>query len=368
LIGALRATLKMIMNQVIRNGLFHGLRYVGMLPMLRNLLSARAVIIMLHEVQMDHQAELRTGTSVALLRFSLEWLRREGWEVITLDECVRKLSAESETRRYVILTFDDGYRDLVSTALPILEEFNAPFMTNVPTGALTRTLPSWWLGVRELLRTKDSFSIDCMDRWFSCGDYHGKLEALTDIARWIHQDYRRVTALLPELDKAGISLTALNDAYFLSERELKALSRHPLASVGGHTTSHPALATLDDAGALREIVENRKFLEDLIERPVRHFAYPYGTTTSFGPRDQRLIRELGFDSAVSALKDNLGSHLPSRFSLPRIAIGGRFGTAVSFEATMRAIELIAWPSRARTARGNRGWLSKSRAETVVNMD
>ena len=51
--------------------------------------------------------------------------------------------------------------------------------------------------------------------------------------------------LAPTFKQNGISLADLNDEYFLDERELRTLARHPLASIGGHTTSHQALSTLD---------------------------------------------------------------------------------------------------------------------------
>jgi peptidoglycan/xylan/chitin deacetylase (PgdA/CDA1 family) len=52
------------------------------------------------------------------------------------------------SHRYAVLTFDDGYRDNVSMALPILERHNAPFLIYVPTGGPARTLQAWWLGLR----------------------------------------------------------------------------------------------------------------------------------------------------------------------------------------------------------------------------
>jgi peptidoglycan/xylan/chitin deacetylase (PgdA/CDA1 family) len=339
------------MIHLLRDGTYRVLHSVGLVPALSNLFSGNAVVVMLHEIQISHRAELMTGTPVDLFEDSLAWLRRHGWEFVTLDECLRRLAEGKPQRRCVVLTFDDGYRDLASTALPILEKYNAPFMMYVPTGALVRTLPSWWLGVRQLVRSRDKVVIDAMGRLFRCPDYKSKLTALSQMNQWVHQDYRRAAAFLPQLEKAGISLAALNDVYFLSEREFKALAQHRLASVGGHSVSHPALVTLNDSEARREITENRKHLEHLTGRPVQHFAYPYGRAASFGPRDEQIISELGFDSAASGIKYHLDCSVPNRFALPRISMGGRFGTKASFEASMRGIEpaIVAHAALARFA-------------------
>lgn len=318
-----------------------------MTPMLRRFLSGDAIIFMLHEIQANPEAELMTGTSVSLFEGSLGWLRRHGWDFATLDDCMTRLASGKPMRPCAVITFDDAYRDLVGVAVPILERFDAPLTVYVPTASLTRTLSSWWLGLRVLLSKNDRVAIDSMGRQFRCADRTGKLKALSAVSAWIHQDYRRAAALVRDLQKAGISLEALNDAYFLGEPEFKALARHPLVSVGGHTVSHPALATLDYNGARREIADNRKYLEELVEQPVRHFAYPYGTATSFGPRDEQIVSELGFDTAVSARKDCVGSSISNRFSLPRVPIGGRFGKTPSLEAGIRGIQLFAQRLRSR---------------------
>ena len=79
----------------------------------------------------------------------------------------------------------------------------------------------------------------------------------------MHQDYHRAAALATTFENAGISMSALNDRYFLDARALQSLARHPLASIGGHTTSHQALATLDAASARTELADNRNYLENL---------------------------------------------------------------------------------------------------------
>src|SRR5207248_783644 len=153
----------------------------------------------------------------------------EGWTIVSLEECLEQLIRNDQSRRYAVLTFDDGYRDNVSVALPILERNNAPFMVYVPTGALTRTLHSWWLGVRELIRSRDDVTIDAMGTRFRCPDLRSKRFALRKVDQWVHQDYKRAAALAATFNKAGISISTLNDQYFLDERALQGLARHPLA-------------------------------------------------------------------------------------------------------------------------------------------
>lgn len=325
------------MNRTVKNCLFFGASRVGELLSSRARFAARAAIISFHEIQRDHQSELMTGISVSLFEYSLNWLKQEEWSFVSLDECLDRLARNDRSGRYAVLTFDDGYRDNATVALPILERHNAPFMMYVPTGALTRSMQSWWLGLRKLFLSKERIAIDAFGRQFHCPDLRSKESALTEVTRWIHQDYRRGAMLAPTFKQNGISLAALNDTYFLNEHELGVLARHPLASIGGHTTSHAALATLDESSARAELADNRAYLEALLQLPVRHVAYPYGTLSSFGPREEHLASEVGFRAAVTTRQGRLYDGKMNCFSLPRIGFDSRSGFKTRMSGIVEAV-------------------------------
>jgi peptidoglycan/xylan/chitin deacetylase (PgdA/CDA1 family) len=286
------------------------------------LFAERAVILGFHEIHQDCRSELMTGTSIQLLEYAIKWMRQHRWHIVKLDHCLDQLTNGDQERRYAVLTFDDGFRDNVSVALPILERFNAPFTMYIPTSALTRTMQSWWLALRELFRSRDRVTIDALGMRIECPDLRSKISGLEEVTRWVHGDYHRVSTLLPDLRKAGISFQELNERYFLDERQLQELARHPLVSIGGHTTSHPALKNLDAASARAEMTDNRTYLEGLLDLPVLHFAYPYGGSLSYGSREEGLAKELGFRTAVTTRQDQIGRLPPNYFALPRILIGG----------------------------------------------
>ncbi|WP_247780084.1 polysaccharide deacetylase family protein [Bradyrhizobium sp. 170] len=323
------------MKQLLKNTLFYGIGSAGLFPVFRRIFAGRAAIVMFHEIQRDCRSELMTGTSAELFDYSLSWLQREGWAIVSLEECLAQLAKNDRSRRYAVLTFDDGYRDNVSVALPILERHNAPFMVYVPTAALTRTLQSWWLGLRELIRSRDDVTIDAMGLRFRCPDFRSKQFALRKVDQWVHHDFKRVAALATTFNKAGISTSALNDRYFLDARALQGLSRHPLASIGGHTTSHAALATLDAASARDELADNRNYLENLLQLSVRHLAYPYG---AYGLREEHLANEVGYVSAVTTRHSQLSDHQPNQFALPRIGVCSSFDSETSFAARMSGVQ------------------------------
>lgn len=325
------------MNPILKECLYYGASRIGELPFFRTRLAARAAIILLHEIQRDCRSELMTGTSVSLFEYLLNWLEREGWSIVSLDECLERLAKNDRSRRYAVLTFDDGYRDNVSVALPILERHNAPFIVYVPTGAPTRSLETWWLGLRKVFCWRDKVTIDAIGRQFHCSDIRSKISSLADVTQWVHQDYRRAALLAPTFKQNEISLAALNDEYFLDERELATLARHPLASIGGHTASHAALTTLDSCSARSELADNRSYLENLLQLSVRHVAYPYGV---WGPREEQLANEVGFQTAVTTRQGRLKDQKLNHLALPRIGVYSPSGFRARMSGIMEGVQAL----------------------------
>ncbi len=309
------------MSRALKNGLSLLLRHAGLAAPLRRRLGGRGIILLLHEIQDDPGSELMTGCSPAQLAASVTALRRDGWEIVHLDEALRRLRGQGPSPPFAVLTFDDGYRDTLTRALPILERLQAPFSVYVPTGAITRELNAWWLALCDLLRSNEVVTVAGMDRRFSCPDLPAKVAAFNAVSAWVHRDYRRAPELAPTFASYGISLPALADRYFMTSDELIAFARHPLVTIGAHTVSHAALSTLEPHEVRVEMDDNRAYLERLLDREVAHFAYPYGGPRSCGPREAGIARAAGFASAVRVEASPVfPAQRDDPHSLPRIGV------------------------------------------------
>ncbi|MCA1737101.1 MAG: polysaccharide deacetylase family protein, partial [Actinobacteria bacterium] len=86
-------------------------------------------ILIYHQVGALHRAQL--SVTAGQFRRQLDWLAREG-RVVPLAEAVRRLGVREASPSYV-LTFDDGYKDMVDNALPLLVERAMPFVLYVAT-------------------------------------------------------------------------------------------------------------------------------------------------------------------------------------------------------------------------------------------
>jgi peptidoglycan/xylan/chitin deacetylase (PgdA/CDA1 family) len=279
-------------------------------------------ILMFHEVQEDPDGELRTGCSPGFLDALVRGLIAAGWDIVTLEEALRRIRHQTGNR-FVVITFDDGYCDTFSHARPILERYSAPFTVYVPTAGITRELNAWWLGLRSIFRTHDVVRIDAMERTFVCSSLPGKVKALRQTIAWVAQDFSVLPMLCETFQVYRVNMEELVARYCFDSETLKQLSRSPLVTIGGHTSSHRPLALLDEQQMLEEIEDNRGFLEGMLDTKVDHLSYPYGTVQTCGEREFATSLRLGFLSAVTAEKKNLHRRHTQPHRLPRVDVTGR---------------------------------------------
>ena len=223
----------------------------------------------------------------------------------------------------MVFTFDDGYLDNYKTALPLFARMDAPFTVFVTTHMITRELNYWWGGIVELVRTNERIEVEAMGLRLSTRTWAEKGRALRHLAGWVSADVAtRSAKLAPTFASYGVALPALVDRDGLSLSDLRALAAHPLVTIGGHTTSHRPLASLPAAEAQREVVENKRFLENAIQRDVVDFAYPHGDAAACGAREAEILRSAGFRRGFSTRIGNLfPEHAEAPFMLPRGSMG-----------------------------------------------
>jgi peptidoglycan/xylan/chitin deacetylase (PgdA/CDA1 family) len=100
--------------------------------------------------------------SPEFLRATVERIRANGYKIIALDEAVDLLKSGYGRERYAVLTFDDGYRDNLEYALPVLKELGAPFTVFVASGLVDRSSELWWQALELIIAANDQivFSSD----------------------------------------------------------------------------------------------------------------------------------------------------------------------------------------------------------------
>jgi hypothetical protein len=201
----------------LKSCVFQALHASGVTRILASAFGVKGVILLFHEIQDDLDSELWTGCPTALFEKCIQWLKNAGWDIVPLAEALRRLNAEEPTQPFAVITFDDGYRDNITRALPILRRAQAPFTMYVPTDAITRELYAWWLGLREIFRKNDKVEIAAIGSSFWCPDLASKRKALSKVTLWVLSNLGRIDEFRPIFSDYDISLQSLCDRYFINE-------------------------------------------------------------------------------------------------------------------------------------------------------
>lgn len=244
----------------------------------------------------------------------------ERWfNVIPLGSASSRLAGGSLPPRAVAITFDDGYRDNFTVALPILRKYNLSATFFVTTGVLGSGR-MWNDTVIESIRVCDTDDIDLRDiglgTW-SIRSNDEKRTAMNGILKQLKYAAAAERSAAIEII-TRIAPVPLADDLMMTPEHVSDLSRAGM-EIGAHTVSHPILTRIPDETAEKELRESKVQLEELTASPVRGFAYPNGRPgKDYDERHVDLVRGLGFDFAVSTAAGlaNSGSDI---FQLPRIA-------------------------------------------------
>jgi peptidoglycan/xylan/chitin deacetylase (PgdA/CDA1 family) len=265
----------------------------------------------------------------------LTHVKRRGYDVIPLDAVAERLAAADRARPFVVLTFDDGYRDNLTHALPVLRAHGAPFTLYVTTGFADGMQPLWWRDVEQALAVLPEVEIDgSRVALHSDGARRKAFAALMRGLRGMPAPLAR--AKVAELAKAAaFDPAARTRAECLNWEELRALADEPLCTFGAHTLSHPLLAREERAQAQLEMAGSRALLEARLGRTIKHFAYPVGDPVAAGRREFALAQQVGFATAVTTRPGVLfAEHAEHLHALPRLSLNGLYQSVADFDVLL----------------------------------
>jgi peptidoglycan/xylan/chitin deacetylase (PgdA/CDA1 family) len=214
-------------------------------------------------------------------------------------------------RPRVVVTFDDGYVDNLTAALPIAESKGIPITVFVTSGMLGREQGFWWDRLGALLRSRPPEVREVTLRTDN-GDVRVALGARNE-----NDDRQAVRRHLlplpvPEIHRVldavsaewGTSASPPAGARAMTESELAELAASELVTIGAHTVDHVQLRGRPAGEQQETIASSKAVLERLSGRPVSDFAYPYGTPDSFDDHSVEAVRASGLTTACTTIPGN----------------------------------------------------------------
>ncbi|MGM5029847.1 polysaccharide deacetylase family protein [Tardiphaga sp. 20_F10_N6_6] len=325
--------MKQIRNTIIRAGL-DALYFSGAHRVLRPIFGGVGTIFMLHHVRPAHAGSFQPNRHLEItpdfLRATLAYLRATDVDIVTPDEVQRRLTERDFSRRFACFTCDDGYRDNRDHALPAMRDFDAPFTVYVTSDFASGTGRLWWVALERVVTRADAIEapIDGQMVRLDTSTLAGKDMAFDRLHGWLRglpeeADIRREVSALCAAH--GIDEDAVSRELCMSWDELKPFAADPLVTIGAHTVSHCNLAKQSEAMVVHELSASRTDIENVLQRPAVHLAYPYGDRCAAGSREFALAKSAGFETAVTTRPGVIASDNFSQLTaLPRVSLNGNY--------------------------------------------
>ena len=258
-------------------------------------------------------------------------LKRWKYDFVTMDEVCRRAVIMSQRRRFVALTFDGAYKDFITAAYPVLARHHVPFTLYIPTAFPDGVGEPWRLALEKIIGKEQRFGlmINREEQHFQIRTVEQKYEVYEYIESWMRRlAPADLTAALGDLCRRySLDLAALSRDTFMTWQDLDKLAADPMVTFGSATVNYPALSTLKENGARREMTMANAVIDAALHRSVKHFAYPFGDRDSFRRAHVVMADEAGFASAVSTIAGIVEAEGRTNLrALPRIAWDGRMGS------------------------------------------
>ncbi|MCB1382796.1 MAG: polysaccharide deacetylase family protein [Notoacmeibacter sp.] len=324
-------------GEVIRKVILNGVRWTGLSRLYRAMNPCAGAILMLHRVTADETSPLgyhrHLSITPCFLDDLLTGLAADGYRFVSMDEMARRLSGGDRAAGddcVIAITADDGYRDNMTEALPVLERHGAPITIYAAPAQIDRRVTLWWNVLEEVIARREGFYLPTPDgtALIDCASLAAKRRAYEQVERYLTEDVpeEKQDALVRELAAtAGFDPDAPGRSLLMDWDELRTISRHELVTIGAHTIHHYNLKRLDADKAYEEMATAADVIELELGRRPLHMAFPYGYEAAAGAREVELAAKAGFLTATTTRHGLLtGGHQEHMHALPRISVNGRY--------------------------------------------
>ena len=308
--------------------------FSGLHHAMRPLLGGLGAILTFHRVQPQRADAFQPNdileVEATFLERLVKHLRRKELDLVSIDEVWRRLVERDFSRPFVAFTFDDGYRDNLECAWPVLKHHGVPFALYVATSFPDRLGELWWVALEQVIAKTDRLVVemDGTTRFIECGNASGKRRAFEEVYWWLRSmktDAELRNTVRDICARYGVDVKAPSTELCMDWSEIAKMAADPLCTIGAHTVNHVFLSKVPPDAVRTEMMRSVEVIESALGKRPEHFAYPYGDLQSAGPREFKIAAEVGFKTAVTTRPAVITPrHRDTPMSLPRISVNGKF--------------------------------------------
>lgn len=243
-------------------------------------------------------------------------------------KCSEIIPSENATllskKNSVVITFDDGYENILNEAYPILLKYQLPAIIFIVTGLPNNII--WvdliyniiMLSERDIVLTNFNLGI-C----YSKSNSEVKSKFINKLKLYLKscKDEKRKHIVDYLLKNYPVSNDQLFESLkLLSESQIKKLSKTDLIQLGYHSHNHPILSQLSEEQQKDEIINSIGKFNEWGIKAEKIFAYPNGKVEDYNSTTINILKSNDINVAVSTI-DGLHCITDDLYQIKRILVG-----------------------------------------------
>jgi peptidoglycan/xylan/chitin deacetylase (PgdA/CDA1 family) len=268
--------------------------------MTRRQSGCRLVVFAWHNVGPTWFSPTPRRTSVRGLARQLRTLAA-AFSVVPLDDALdRVYGGRALPPRAAALTFDDGYRDNLELAAPLLERLGLP-----ATFFLVPTLldggRAWWETVAWAFARSSRRELTWQGRRWPLETPQRRAATVGIVCEGLKPvDHAARLRAIDELTDLLQPRGGYGESFFLDWDGARQLACRPGVGIGSHSRDHAILSRESAQAQVADLTEARRALERGLDVPVSALAYPNGLRTDYDEQTIAAARQAGHRWALTA--------------------------------------------------------------------
>ncbi len=248
----------------------------------------------------------------------------ENCKTLPLHQFLAEVSRGIIRPNTMVITFDDGYLDNLTNAVPLLEKYGLHATIFVTSGMVGSDREFWWDALERIFFETRLLPSDLTinhpqgTHTWDLSTPQGRLKAYDEISANLRQ--RPVAEIAQFVDGlltwAGLSQIGRSSHRVVNIEQLRQLAASPSIEIGSHTVSHSRLSALPPDQQRQEIFQSKQQLEAIINQPVRLFSYPFGAGGDFTDETVQIVGEAGYEAGIANIQGNITSPV-DLYAIPR---------------------------------------------------
>lgn len=291
-------------------------------------LNSTVSVLMYHGIAADDD-EIHSWTLVKKADFENQIIfLKKYFDIIPIGELDKDdINEKDNGKPKLIITFDDGLKNQLTKALPLLKKYNVPATIYISTDAVQKSKMFWWDNIIESILEQKIEKIDLYKyglKSYNFNHHHSSeriwieiKKLLEDMKNFQPNDRQKIIDWLTE-NVFDNTITTNSPFKVLTPMEVLTISKSNLITIGSHTHCHNILTQIPYESVEETIKKSKDLLKKWTGKHTMHFSYPNG---NYNNMIVEIVRKQDFETAVTT-ENGRWKNGNDAFTINRVGIGG----------------------------------------------